>query len=98
MIEPGEIVFCNLTCKTDKGKALTVKRIVFSCGYNGLSKKLLYAVSEDQYLINKFGLKEDIEIVAIEVISSLGYRHKHTGFSEVRKGDEVRNKITGAYE
>ena len=39
-----------------------------------------------------------MEIKQVFKIKSLGFQSKNVGYSEVKKSDEIRNKISGAYE
>ena len=39
-----------------------------------------------------------MEIKQVIKIKSLGFQSLQTGFTEVKKSDEKRNNITGAYE
>ena len=39
-----------------------------------------------------------MEIKQVVKIKSLGFQSLQTGFTEVKKSDEKRNNITGAYE
>jgi len=46
----------------------------------------------------KDGYYKGFKVVDIDIIKRLGYENKSKGFDEVKKSDEKRNNITGAYE
>lgn len=95
---PGLIVYCNLKCKTVKGKTLTAKKVTLSSSWEGYSDILSWKNSDHRFLIKKFGVEEDLTILEIDVIHESGYKIKTNQFTEVKASDEKRNKITGAYE
>jgi hypothetical protein len=80
-INPGEIVYARITTQTigRKGKPaklLTAPPIVYAASWDGYSPALTYTSREDRMTIGKFGVKEDLVIVKMEVISRHGYRNK----------------------
>jgi len=98
-IKPGEIVYCILTYKTKKGKSKTSKKIVYSRSYKNESKKeLFFNLKDDRIFIKRIGEKEDLTILDINIIESLGFKQKTKLYTSVKKNSEERNKITGAYE
>lgn len=98
MIKPGQIVYCNIKCKTLKNKIMEVKGIVYASEYSGFNPNLSFNNSDDRFTIRKFNVKEDLIITGIEIIKELGFKNKSKEFTEVKASDEKRNKITGAYE
>ena len=87
-VQLGEIVYCDLTI-IHKGVKYTLEGVVYKNDGNLFYKK--------SYL-KKLNIKEPVEVVDIRVISRLGFENKSKAFTEVKKSDEKRNKITGAYE
>ena len=103
-IQPGEIVYARITAQTipakpkAKPQILTAPPFVFAASWGGYSPHLSYANREDRMSINKFGVQQDLVIVGMEVISRHGFRNKAIGYHTGVANDEIRNKITGAYE
>ena len=87
-VELGEIVFCDLTI-IHKGTKHKLEKVVYKNDGNLFYKR--------NYL-EKLKIKEPVKIEDIKVISRLGFENKAKGFTEVKRSDETRNKITGAYE
>jgi hypothetical protein len=79
-----EIIFCNLTLQNGKEK-IHLKNVVYK-NENGYFKNI------------RLGIKEPLKVISIEVIKSLGYENLSNEYTEVNKSNEIRNKITGAYE
>ena len=83
-MERKEIVFCNLILQNGKDK-IHLKNVVYK--------------DEGGYFKNiRLGIKEPLKVLNVEVIKSLGYENKSNEYTEVNKSNEIRNKITGAYE
>lgn len=98
-MKKGEIVFCDLHLKTKKGKKIVLNEVVFSHPYNHIKTELKVGNYDDVRTIHKTGLDEDLIIEKVEVIKSLGFKHKGNKYTEVKKNDNNnRNKITGAYD
>jgi hypothetical protein len=87
-VDYKEIVFCNMTI-LHKGKKHILKKIVYKNEGN-----LFY---ESKHL-KPLKINEPVKIINIKVISRLGFESKAIGYTEVKRNDEIRNKITGAYE
>jgi len=87
-VELGEIVFCNLTIKYNN-KNHTLKDVVYKNNGNLFFNKRI--------LLN-LKIKEPVEVISIDIIKRMGFEKKSNGFTEVKKNNEKRNKITGAYE
>jgi len=89
MVEPGEIVYCNLTIEYKK-KNYILKEVVYKN-----TGELFY----NKLILNKIKINEPVEVKNVEIIARLGFENKSKEFTEV-KGitKEVRNIITGAYE
>lgn len=83
MLQPGEIVYCNITAQTipAKPKAKPVmfvaKGIVFAAPWSGYNPNLRWSVREERMIIRKFGAEQDLRIVKLEVISRHGFIGKH---------------------
>ena len=95
-MKKGEIIFCNLYLKRKNGLVIQLKECVFSKPYEKERNVLEYNNANDRVLINKTNLKEDLIIESIEIIKSVGFKHKGNAFSEVKKNDNnIRNAIGG---
>jgi len=99
-MEKGQIVYCNLTLKTIKGQIVKINKCVFSQPYEEKKRDFLnFENAFDRILINKTKLKENLKIEKIDVITEVGFIHKSNKYSMVKQNDNnIRNKITGAYE
>jgi hypothetical protein len=87
-VEFKEIVYCNLTI-IFKTKTYLIKKVVYKN-----DGKLFY---EKKHL-SPLNINEPVKIINIDIISRLGFENKAIGYTEVKKNEEIRNKITGAYE
>jgi hypothetical protein len=87
-VELGEIVYCDLTI-IYKGTKHKLEKVVYKNDGNLFYKKTL---------LDKLKIKEPVKVEDIKIISRLGFESKATGYTEVKKNDEQRNKITGTYE
>jgi len=78
MIEPGEIVHCNLTFKTKNNKTIEVKGAVFGRPYEGEFQTLYSMESNDDYrLLIRYKIAEDVELIKVDVIKSLGFKKRY---------------------
>jgi len=83
-MERKEIFYCNLTLQNGKDK-LYLKNVVYK--------------ETDGYFKNiRLGVKEPLKVLKVEVIKSLGFENLSNEYDEVKKSDEKRNNITGAYD
>ena len=87
-INKGEIVYCNMTIK-HKSKKYELKNIV----YKNVGKKFT-----KKHYLKPLGINEDVEIIDIKILSRLGFENTTKDYTEVKKSNEKRNNITGAYE
>ena len=100
IINKGEIVFCNILLEyleNNKVKNIELNNVVFSRRYISNYPKL----DNGDMIINTIKSKyiiKDVKVIDLDIIARTGYIHKHKGYTEVSKNNEVRNKITGAYE
>lgn len=97
-LKPGEIGIVNLKLRTLNGSIFYLNDVVFSHPYDKKRNKLSYDNFDDRRLISKTKFKQDLFIVDIEVLQSVGWKNKSKNYTEVKKNEETRNKITGAYE
>lgn len=88
IVKKGEIVFCNMTIEY-KGKNHLLKEIV----YKNVGKKFT-----KKHYLKPLGINEDVKIIDIKILSRLGFENKGNEYTEVKKSNEKRNNITGAYE
>jgi hypothetical protein len=83
-MERKEIFYCNLTLQNGK-ETLYLKNVVYKY--------------EDGYFKNiRLGIKNPLKVLKIEIIESLGFENLTNEYTEVKKSNEKRNNITGAYE
>ena len=78
-----EIFYCNLTVLHNK-KEIVLKEVVYKETDGYYRKKSLFA--------------DPVKVLKVDIIKSLGFEVEQSGHTEVKKSDEQRNKITGAYE
>jgi hypothetical protein len=83
-IEIDEIVYCNITIETEIQKGKKTETI----------KKTL----EEVVYKEVDGLYRGNKVLDIKVLARLGFANKNLGYTEVKKSEETRNKITGAYD
>lgn len=99
MIEPGEIVHCNLTFITKKKNVIEVKNAVLGRPYEG-KFQTVYSISstEDAGFLIRHKIDEDVELVKVDVIKSLGFKVKSEGYSEVKKNEtDMKRQKSGDY-
>ena len=85
-----EIVYANLKVR-HKGKIVKLERVVYK-----ENDDLTYT---NHRVLGDYKIKEPVEVVDVEVITSLGYENGKQGYSLGVKNDNMtRNAITGAYE
>ena len=78
MIEPGEIVHCNLTFVTKNKKTIEIKDAVFGRPYEGeFQTGYSMESNDDSRLLMRYKITEDVILVKLEVIKSLGYKNKN---------------------
>ncbi len=83
-MERKEIFYCNLTLQNGKDK-LYLKNVVYK--------------ETDGYFKNiRLGVKQSLKVLKVDVIKSLGFENLSNEYDEVKKSDEKRNNITGAYD
>lgn len=88
LIKQGEIVYCNLKFRYKK-KEYELKDVVYK-QENGF----FY----NRRLMQPLKIEDEVRVYDIEVLARLGFENKNLGYTEVKKSNEQRNKITGAYE
>jgi hypothetical protein len=79
----NEILYANLTIQDGKFTK-EIKGVVYK--------------NTDGFYHNKKMFKEPVKVLKVEKIKSLGFDCEYLGYQEVKKSDEKRNEITGAYE
>lgn len=87
-VELCEIVYCNMTIYY-KNKYYKLKKVVYKN-----DGQLFY----ERKHLESLNIKEPVVISDIEIISRLGFENKAKGYTEVKRSEEKRNNITGAYE
>ena len=88
-VDIGEIVYCDLIVR-HKDKDVKIKKVV----YKNDGNKFFY----NRRNLEILKIKEPVLIKEVKIISRLGYENKATGHTEVKRSEEQRNNITGAYE
>lgn len=88
-VDIGEIVYCDLIVR-HKGKNVKIKKVV----YKNDGNKFFY----NRRNLEILKIKEPVLIKEVKIISRLGYENNATGYTEVKRSEEQRNNITGAYE
>ena len=83
-MERKEIFYCNLTLQKGKDK-IELKNIV-------------YKETDGFYKNIRYGINEPLKVIKFDIITSLGFENTASGFTEVKKSEEKRNTITGAYD
>jgi hypothetical protein len=83
-MERKEIFYCNLTLQNGKDN-MYLKNVVYKYN-NGYFKNI------------RLGIKEPLKVLKIDIIKSLGFENISNKYYEVKKSNEKRNNITGAYE
>ena len=83
-MERKEIFYCNLTLQNGKN--------------NIYLKNVVYKYDNGYFKNTRLGIKEPLKVLKIEVIKSLGFENLSNEYDAVKKSDEKRNNITGAYE
>ena len=88
-VDIGEIVYCDLIVRHND-KDVKLKKVV----YKNDGNKFFY----NRRNLEILKIKEPVLIKEIKIISRLGYENKSTKYTEVKRSEEKRNNITGAYE
>ena len=106
-IEPGEIVYCDITYEYEKPyrnrtktETIEIINVVFGREYVDTYPLLKYKVyNRDIRKINPKKPPEcDVRVIDLKVHARVGFKHKNRGYVEVARNTQIRNKITGAYE
>ena len=104
-IKPGEIVYCDITYQYDRiyrnrTKTVELMNIVFGREYDDTYPLLDYKVHKrDIRKINpKKPLECDVKVIDLKVHSRVGFKNRTKSYTEVKRNEQIRNKITGAYE
>jgi hypothetical protein len=83
-MERKEIFYCNLILQNGKD--------------NIYLKNVVYKDNNGYFKNTRLGIKEPLKVLKVEVIKSLGFENLSNEYTEIKKSDEKRNNITGAYE
>ena len=80
-----EIFYCNLTLQNGKEKIIL--------------DEVVYKQNENLTFKNtRLGIKKPLKVLKVDIIKSLGFENSKSGYTEAKKSNEERNKITGAYD
>ena len=83
-MEAKEIFFCNLTLQSKNGKKVV--------------KNVVYKEKDGYYKNDREGINNPLKVLKVDIIKSLGFESLTKNYSEVKKSDNKRNNISGAYE
>lgn len=97
MINEGQIVFANLVFKNKKGICTTVEKQVISREYNK-ELKVLYKKVEDEAVLRKYGLKEDVTLIKVLILQDLGMKNKDNGYLSVNKSETDERQDNGSFQ
>lgn len=106
-LEPGEIVYCDITYQYDrpyrnaiKTETIEIRNVVFGREYDETYPLLDYNVHKRDILkINrKKPLTCDVKVIDLKIHSRTGFKSKSKKYTEVKRNEQERNKITGTYE
>lgn len=97
-LQLGEIGIVNLKLRTEKGKILNLNDVVFSHPYDKKRTKLSYSNFEDRRLISKTKFKENLHILEIEVLQSVGWKNKSKDYTEHKANKPLLRNIDGSYD
>lgn len=103
-LEKGEIIYGNITIsykQNKKDKTITLNDEIlarkYECDYPNLDNKLYSGTLRKIDKKNK-GDITDMKVIDVKIKARTGFIAIHNGYTEVKRSDEKRNKITGAYE
>lgn len=98
MITPGEIVRCNLTFKNAKKETIVCNDVVFGRPYEGeFQTKYLIDASSDSWILKRYKITEDVELIKVDVIKSLGFKVSEQSFSSVKRSERSGRQKSGDY-
>jgi len=106
-LDPGEIVYCDITYQYErpfrnikKTEIVTLINVVFGREYDSSYPYLDYNIyKRDIRKINpKKPLECNVEVIDLQIHSRTGYKNKNKSYTLVKKNNETRNNITGTYE
>ena len=106
-IEPGEIVYCDITYTYDrpfrnrtKTEIVKMRNVVFGREYDDSYPYLKYSQHKrDIIKINpKKPIELDVLVTDLKIHARTGFKNRSKGYTEVKRNEQIRNKITGAYE
>ena len=106
-VSPGEIVYCDITYsykkmyrKREAVETVKLCNVVFGREYKSSYPYLDYSIYKRN--IRKINKKKpldcDVKIINLKIHARVGFKRKDKTYTEVKKNQETRNKITGAYE
>lgn len=100
MIKPGEIVHCNLTFVNKRKESIIIKDVVFGRPYAG-KFQTIYKVdsTEDAGLLIRYKIDEDVELISVEVLKSLGFKvdNQNSNYSTASKSETDERQANGSF-
>jgi hypothetical protein len=106
-LDPGEIVYCDITYKYDKPfrnrkktEIVTLINVVFGREYDSSYPYLDYKTHKRDIkkISPKKPLECDVKIIDLHIHARTGFKRINTNHTLVKKNNETRNNTTGAYE
>ena len=98
MIEPGEIVLCNVKVIDAKKRIFVLKEVIFSQDYDKDRTHFYQSSSRDRRYTSKVKSKFDLKIINIDVIARLGYKFNSTDYTEHQKSETKTRDLNGTYQ
>lgn len=87
-VEKGEIVLCDLKV-IHKNKIYEIKDVIYK-NVDGMFYRKRH--------LDTLKIYESVKVHSVVVLKRLGFESKAKGYTEVKKSDSSRNKITGTYD
>lgn len=97
MVNEGQIVFANLTFRNKKGVCITVEKCVISRDYNK-ELKTLYSKVEDESVLRKYGIKEDVTLIKVLILQDLGMKNKDNSYLTVSESETDERQDNGSFQ
>lgn len=94
-IDKGEIVYADLILKDKNQCIYNLKKVVFSrdwkCDFPVLKKDVY------KRFLKQHNIPIDVEVVELNIHERTGFKHQNKNYTNVKKNNQVRDSITGAY-
>lgn len=101
MIKPGEIVHCNLVFLNKKKESIIRRDVVFGRPYAGKFQTIykIDSTTEDAGLLIRYKIDEDVELISVEVLKSLGFKvdNQNSNYSTASKSETDERQANGSF-